>query len=147
MGTISALLQKVQQMDTEQIIIDAVTATEDQITVENKEQLFDGLDNDGNIIGDIKPYASANYAFEKYQKNPIPGLGNPDLNDTGAFYAGMTIDISGSALKQYSTDSKNDELVAKYPGIYGLGPIAKKDYITGYLQQAVRQQLRFAIGI
>lgn len=147
MGTIANLLSKVQTLDTEQIIIDAVTATQDQITIENKEQLFDGLDNDGNIIGDSKPYESANYAFEKYQKNPIPGLGNPDLNDTGAFYGGMTIDISGSTLKQYSTDSKNDELIAKYPGIYGLGPIAKKDYVGVYLQPAVRRQTRTVLGI
>ena len=147
MGTILNLLEKVRALDTEQVIINAVTETKDEITQENKQQLFSGLDDNDNVIGDSKPYASANYAFEKYQKNPIPGLGNPDLDDTGAFYAGMTIDISGSTIKQYSTDSKNEELIAKYPGIFGLGPVAKKEYITDYLQQAVRVQTRAILGI
>lgn len=132
-------------------MIQSVSDTQENIVDLNKVQLFEGLNSRDEVIGEylggIYGYKNVDYAFEKYSKNPLPGLGNPDLFDTGSFFAGFTISISGKKMDIFSTDSKNDKLFQKYPAIFGLGPKAQTMYIGKFLQLALNERRIQKLGL
>ncbi len=80
------------------------------------EELQRGKRPDGAPIGE---YSSSpmgqEYALFKNHKNPLPGLGQVDLIDTGAFAKGnKVVYLSNGWYTIESTDSKADELIEKY---------------------------------
>ena len=95
-----------------------------------KSQLYAGFNVAGIKIGDLTPYASPAYAIDKANRNSLPGLGNPDLYDTGSFYDGITTEVGDQAIKVLSTDSKDPALEAKYPGaLAGIGGPFLAEYV------------------
>lgn len=113
-----------------------VNKTTDVIVKVQQDQLFHGKDKDGK---DLKPYRSAMYAAEKLSMNP---LGVTDLKYTGAFYAGMFVDVGGDYFEIDSQDDKSDELTAKYGNIWGLN----KEGRTSYIETSFMPGLKEIIG-
>lgn len=90
----------------------------------NQVQLFSGENNKGESF---KQYRWKEYAEYKNDKNPLPGLGYPDLKNTGAFYKGFWARINSAGIKMGSTDSKSSWLENHYSKrgkqlIFGLTP-------------------------
>ena len=83
----------------------------------NLLQLDYGLDTGG---GKLRKYKSMRYAIKKNRMNSRPGLGNPDLKFTGAFWKAWRTDLRNHGVDIYSTDPKAEFLADKYMGIYGL---------------------------
>lgn len=144
MATISALKRRVELFQYSEAATEAFIAVEDDFTEENKKQLFAGYDRFGERL---KAYASAEYAFYKYQRNPIPGLGNPDLFDTGSFQSHIQTIVSGLTVNIGSTDSKAPQLEIKYPGIFGLGGKYRAEFISTYLRSAFMAVVHKALKI
>lgn len=147
MNTIANLMRKFQDLDIDKISQAAVSETAEDLAEQNRLQLHAGYNKDGALIGDIKPYQSDTYAFYKANKNPLPGLGNPDLEDTGAFYAGIQVTVNGDIITEDSTDEKSPELQDKYKDIFGLGGEFKTDYVNESLRPAFKAQIEEATGL
>lgn len=139
-----SLYRKLQKLNTDQVIVESVQQTTGDFTEENKKQLFEGFNKVG---GRLRRYGSHKYARVKNEMNPIPGLGNPDLKVTGAFYGGINTTVSGDIIKTISSDAKNDELTAKYKGIFGLGGPFKQEYVSKKLRPAFRKGIKKATGL
>lgn len=135
-------------MNTDVISEKAIEETADDLQRINKEQLLAGYDKKGELIGSKKPYQNPDYAFYKANKNPLPGLGNPDLFDTGAFYEGFETIVQGDSIIQDSTDEKAPELEAKYgEDIFGLGGKFKEEYLDESLRTAFKRAIESATGL
>ncbi len=151
MQSIRQLYHRASKLDIPLMIKNATLATQASLINLNKYQLFRGINNEGDIIGEIDGglfgYKSSNYAFEKYKENPLPGLGNPDLFRTGAFYAGFKLVYRGDKYMITSSDSKTPKLYQNYPGIFGLGPVARKEYMVQNFIHAASQERIKQIGI
>lgn len=147
MNTIANLMRKFQSLDIDEISREAVSETTEDLADQNRAQLHAGYNRDSQLIGDLKPYASDTYAFYKANKNPLPGLGNPDLEDTGAFYAGIQVTVNGDIVNEDSTDEKSPELQEKYKDIFGLGGEFKTDYVNDSLRPAFKAGIEEATGL
>lgn len=114
--TILNRLQKINLELSAQAAIedDAVNATKAQ-----KEQLFQGLKADDTYQPDYSPRS-----VKVYGKPPGP----IKLKDTGAYYAGLKIDVLGDKFSIFSIDEKNDYLEGIYHPL-GLGTQARTDWI------------------
>ena len=101
----------------------------------NQQQLLNsGTDKEGN---QLKRYRSDSYAKRKHQRNPLPGLGVPDLYDTGAFFESMKLEvINEKKYRIYATDSKTKELIKKYGNsILGLSYTSRVDMIKDFFRK------------
>lgn len=120
MATISQVLQNAKNArDFSRGVINGIIEDHSEILSDyNRDQLLRGYDRNGERLD---PYKSLTYALWKYQKNPLAGLNNPDLNLTGAFYRGFFVNIKGDSFEISSTDEKTGDLKSKYgPMIFGL---------------------------
>jgi len=85
----------------------------------NQQQLYrSSVDRFGKSL---KKYQSPSYAIYKYRRNPLPGLGKPDLNLTGTLYRGMYLKADRKSFYLGSIDSKEPKVERKYgKDIWGL---------------------------
>lgn len=137
--TIKGLYKKTRGFSIENTAQTVFANLTEEFTEENKKQLFEGFNKFGTRL---KEYANAEYAFYKYNKNPIPGLGNPDLFETGSFQNKIKMSIVGLQIVESSSDSKNDDLTVKYPGVFGLGGKYKVEFISKDLRPALITEAR-----
>lgn len=142
--TILGLKKKVESLNVETVSEEAVSATSENISEENKKQLFEGFDKEQQKLSE---YRNPVYAEVKNRMNPLPGFGNPDLKKTGAFYQGIQVRVEGAVIRTDSSDPKNDALVKKYGDIFGLGGKFKAEYISKFLRPAFFKQLEQATGL
>jgi|GEM_PF-2370246 len=137
MGTIHSVLRKYEQLrdSLDQLVTESVEDTRSAIVDLNRQQLEQGLTSTG---GRFRPYRSDSYAGFKHDKNPFPGLYNPDLKLTGAFHSGIEVIITDDNLTIKSTDPKAPGLEESYgeANIYGLTPDSKRRYISQELWPA-----------
>lgn len=130
MATIKNLRDAWRNLDTNKAVQASLERTQANFIEIQKSQLYAGFNVAGIKLGDLTPYASAAYAIDKANRNSLPGLGNPDLYDTGSFYEGITTEVGDDAIKVLSTDSKDPALEKKYPGaVAGLGGPFMVEYI------------------
>ncbi|MDP4151194.1 MAG: hypothetical protein Q8943_17440 [Bacteroidota bacterium] len=144
MSTIRGMLEKFRSLDTDLLVEQSVSETTDQYANLNTEQLHQGLNADGEQIGQ---YRNELYATMKHEMNPLPGFGVPDLRLTGAFYAGIRSVIQGDAVVTESTDEKNTALVEKYGHLFGLSDKFRQEYVNGSLRPRFRQKVRDVTGV
>lgn len=147
MATIAGLYRRFQAFDGAKAAEAAMSATTVPLLAINKEQMKAGYNRFDEKIGDSKPYKNADYAFEKYRLNPLPGLGNPDLDLTGSFQAEMAAIVANGTLSIKSADPKNDKLTSEYPDIFGLGGPFKVKYLSEDLRPAFSNLVFLAVGI
>jgi hypothetical protein len=145
MQTIKTLYQKLEALDTDQVIVNSLEQTKEEIANLNVEQMNKGFNSKGEKIG---AYRNELYAEEKHRMNPLPGFGVPDLRLTGAFYGGTTVKVSGQTLMIDSSDSKSIELQEKYgKEIFGLSGVYKREYLNESLGPVFRKSITSIIGL
>lgn len=145
MQTITSLYQKLQTLDTDQIIQQSMEQTKDVLADLNVEQMNKGLNAKGEKIGE---YRSEAYAEMKHSMNPLPGFGIPDLRLTGAFYRGTSVSISGQKVIIDSSDEKSADLQEKYgEEIFGLSGVYKREYLNESLGPIFRKSITSVIGL
>lgn len=135
------MIKRLSSLDVKNEAFIAVSETKDEITKIQKEQMYQGLNAEGEKIG---RYRNNKYARVKNEMNPLPGLGVPDLKLTGAFYTGFKTEVTPEVFKTSSTDSKNDELTAKYDP-FGLNKDSKSEYaqkLKPVLVRNIKQKLK-----
>jgi hypothetical protein len=107
---------------------------------EQRDQLTAGFDSKGQRLESYKLY---DYAIYKNKINALPGMWNPDLKLTGAFYNRMFISVNPTAVIANSTDDKSQMLTEKYGKlIWGLGNDALFEYRKNYFHNAFIKGLK-----
>lgn len=145
MLTISSLSEKFKALNTDKVIDESLNETKDEFKAINKQQLKAGKTNTGENVA--PKYRSRKYASAKNQMNPLPGLGNPDLFLTGAFYEGIDVEVGKDVFDIISKDEKGPELENKYKDIFGLGNNFKKKYLDEDLGPTVQKKISNFIGL
>ena len=142
MATIHEMLRRAQSIDLQAIGVSVIVDTKDELIKLNKEQLMD-KGEDKNLVK-LKSYRSASYARKKNQRNPFPGLGTPDLYNTGAFQNAFQLKInSKNSFDIYSNNSKSGDLQKKYgKAIFGVSDPNKQEYADEYMQPALVREVR-----
>lgn len=140
---------KVAKAAIPRIISESIGETGDQYVAGVKKQLFAGFDGDGDRLQVYQNYYAnfdgtgiQSYPNYKNKLNPTPGYGNPDLNLTGKYYAGLGIHVEGDSVFSGSTDSKDLALQTKYgPAIVKLGGEYSDEYVQTDLGPVVKRNL------
>ena len=110
----------------------------------NQQQLYrSSVDRFGKSL---KQYQSPSYSLYKYRRNPLPGLGRPDLNLTGTLYRGMYLKVTGRSFYLGSYDAKESKIEKKYgKDIWGLTKDSKarlsrdiRPLLMGYIRNTLR---------
>jgi len=110
----------------------------------NQQQLYrSSVDRFGKSL---QKYQSPSYSLYKYRKNPLPGLGRPDLNLTGTLYRGMYLKVTGKSFYLGSNDIKETKVERKYgKDIWGLTRENKtrlsrdvRPLLMGYINRVIR---------
>lgn len=142
MSTIHEMLRRAQSIDLQAIGVSVIVDTKDELIKLNKEQLMD-KGEDKNLVK-LKSYRSASYARKKNQRNPFPGLGTPDLYNTGAFQNAFQLKInSKNSFDIFSSNSKSSDLQKKYgAAIFGVSDPNKQEYADEYMQPALVREVR-----
>jgi len=111
---------KTVRNDLPEKALQIVAEVQDEIIKYNTEkQLMLGIDNQGRKLS--PKYSRVRYARAKNSRNPLPGLGTPDLNLTGSFHSNFYLVMKGNEFSFLSSDEKADKLTAKYGNsIFGL---------------------------
>lgn len=115
---LSEFNSKLQAIDMEELIRQAVISNESKLLDMNRRQMLSGERSDGDLIS--PDYFSLSYAFEKKKMGTKAPFGVPDLKYTGAFQRDMVLLVEGNEWEIGSTDDKTPELTRKYAKIFGL---------------------------
>lgn len=91
--SIQQLAKNMQAFNVELNTKIAILTNQETAIKANQNQLLDGEDSKGNEI--TPSYVNDGYAKFKNQKNPRPGFGTPDVNNTGEFFSKFFMDIKG----------------------------------------------------
>ena len=115
------MLVKLEALNIPSIMVKSIQDTDDEIIALQRGQLSLGLMSTGQYL----PH---------YSWRSIEWYGKPDtpikLYDTGAFYAGIRVDVRQDIFIINSVDSKNTMLKNRYTeDIFGLADAALKQYL------------------
>lgn len=143
---LTELLKSFQSLNMEQATVKAIEATEGDMIKRNQLQLnIFGMDSKGNTL---KPYFDREYATYKYEINPLPGFGIPDLELSGQFYSGFYATVKGTKIEFGSTDSKTGKLTKQYgKNIFGLTTDNVDEYATETLRPKVVEYVEKITGL
>lgn len=127
MARLGQLLKKYQSLNIDQLAIEAVEETRDQLLDIQRDQLLHGERKDGSKIG---KYKSESYAAKKLSQNPLAGSGNVDLKFTGEYYQELFVDIRNETLVIDSAASvdKINSIIDKYGDPLGLNEVSLNEY-------------------
>ena len=118
--------------NVDEIFKRAVFDNEAQILDANTAQLEQGQDALGNLLDE---YSQDWYAKMKKAEGSKAPFGIADLKLEGDFYDGFILKYDGSKFFITSTDSKRDDLAAKYGAdIFGLQSFDKIDLLESFLK-------------
>lgn len=104
-------LFRVLQSTIRTMAVQSVVETKEDYIELNIDQLKRGKRSDGTQIG---TYFSPSYALDKFEKNPLAGLGNVDLILTGDFTNALDIAARGTSFEEFSHDEKFSMLKQRY---------------------------------
>ena len=137
---IKKIISGIKSLDIKQMLYEVLDQTDTILTDLNKEQLYSGFDSEGQRLSE---YKQKEYSLFKNELNPAPGLGNPDLYVTGAFYDSFKIRIESNKVLFLADDSKALELISKYGNaILGLSENNLGIYLKNYLQPMMTEKLK-----
>lgn len=115
--TVRELNDKLQALDVDQLVRDAIQSNASKITTLNKRQLDKGETIDGDLI---RPQTTVSYANMKQSIGSISPFRTPDLKFTGAFEKGFFLTVEDNDYYIESSDEKAGMLAEKYKKIFGL---------------------------
>ena len=140
MATIAGLLNKVKAFDASKAATTAIIETKENIADLNATQMFEGLRSDGSEI--LPSYTALTIQLKKEKGQPTDRV---TLNDTGDFYRGITVDVTGDKINITSTDEKTAKLNKKYSkskgNIFGLNKGSKSEYLNGFLRREFKAKV------
>jgi hypothetical protein len=146
MSSIAQVYNKIKTLNIEDVARKSIEDTKEAIADFNAEQMFQGLRSDG---AEINPqYSETTIAIKKEKGQPTDRV---TLKDTGAFYAGIRVVVTGDNITIDSTDEKNDKLFEKYStqrsNIFGLSPQYKREYVNEVLAPEWKRNVHEATGL
>lgn len=126
MGTSPAqFLQMIRRINVPDAAQTAIARTSTTFVELQREQLYQGVKADGEAI--VPPYSSSTIGRKKKKGQPSDRV---TLKDTGSFYSGINIEVSGDKVQIESSDSKDADLTKKYgKNVLGLGPDKRSEYV------------------
>lgn len=142
MGTIKDMLNRAKRAEASfdsDLKIAVQFVADDLLFLQREKQLFEGIGNDGNIIGVYSP------ATEQITRG-LQGIGYPKrAGDPFNFYASGSLFKSfayrfqnGDKLEIFATDAKTNELKRRYPTMIGLSPENELEFNYKFLLNALR---------
>lgn len=133
------MLRKFEALDTDQVIVEVLTDSQEKMADLNAEQINTGLKADGSTMPD--------YSFRsvfQYGKPPGPIR----LRDTGAWQQGLYARVEGEKIVFASSDGKNDKLIDTYGvQIVGLSEKFKVEVIRENIIPGLKEKIYTATGL
>ncbi len=140
-------LQKLLNRDAlELILFEEIKRYENVFINLQKKQLNQGESNDGELFGTYK-LSTQNWARNYTPKKPKIAGQPYNFEDTGDLFKGMELRTDGKSAEFWSTDSKTDELIVKYDGLFGLRDDNLKEVISKVILPAFMIQIRQVLGL
>lgn len=136
---IDVLIRNLQAIDMNEIIQVSVASTIKDLESIQREQMLEGEDSKGEIIG---KYKSKKYAAAKHILNPKPGLGNMDFKLKGDFQKLIFSTLDKSGVIMSSTDKKNARLLSINKDVFGLNQVHAQRYSTDYIEKEANQLIK-----
>jgi hypothetical protein len=152
MATIAGVFKNVKKLDLYSAGTAVVRKNNEPILNLNKKQLFGKGEN--KIGKKLKPYSIkgsflhngsfVNYAEYKHERNQSPGLGNPDLFNTGDFFKGWKLKIiNKNEFEMFGTEQKTKSLTKKYGAdIFGLADYSRNEMIKKFFQKDLMIEIK-----
>lgn len=127
MARLGQLIKKFESLDIDQLAVEAVEETREQLLDIQRDQLLHGERKDGNKIG---KYKSEQYAAKKLAQNPLAGSGNVDLKFTGEYHEELFVDIRDETLiiDSAASQDKIENIIDKYGDPLGLNETSLNEY-------------------
>lgn len=153
MATIKDFLDKVTAIDNQKdlIFLDAILATQNELTEVNKQQLLDGEDKKGNRTARIK---TDRYALKKRDYSGFDNRTNRmfryyNMHYTGTLFSRMYVEPMGSSV---AIRSRGDVFLAYervYPEYFGINPNTEhiSSYRTLFLYPEITKRVKNALNI
>lgn len=138
--TLGQLQQRLQKFNIRDEVKDVFEETKDDLKKLNQGQLFIGMKSDGHFLPD---YSRASVLHYGKPAGPIR------LYDTGAFWAGIKVDVRSSGFSFSDTDSKTPMLLTKYGrDVLGLANKTKnEEYIPYYFSPELSKRIELKLGL
>lgn len=119
------MLAKLDRINVHESAQMAIMDTDRELARVQQMQLFSGLSADGRTIQ--PPYAESTIEAKRKKGQPTDRV---TLKDTGAFYAGIIIDVRENTFVIDSADEKSGKLQDRYgEKIFGLNSESRIEYI------------------
>lgn len=137
-NTYASYLRKLRTINLVELTKEAMVENVDHIAQLNRDQMNAGIRADeSSIKPDYRKITKA-YKASKGQEYDFV-----NLRDTGEFQSKIFVRINGNQYSIYSSDSKADDLTAKYRvEIWGLTPVHRVDAWRGFLRGSVVRKMR-----
>lgn len=137
---LAELYNKIDNLNIVQAAVDSVKETKEAIGDLNAMQMMAGLRADGS---DITPtYSNFTIAIKRMKGQPTDRV---TLRDTGAFQAGINVEVLGTQITIGSTDRKSEKLERKYSkangSIFGLSEKFQQEYVIESLRPAFARRI------
>lgn len=141
--TIQDVLDRVKRFDLGFEVEESFNETAKDFTDKQREQLFAGINADGE---NIKPeYAPRTVAIKNKKGQPTDRV---TLRDTGEFYAGIFLEPREDIYVIDSADEKTDALVKKYgEEIFDLATKNKDKYVEENLEQVFMDRVHKSLEL
>lgn len=146
MAKSTELLAKLEQLDLQRIKEQTAQETVEQAADLNRAQLFQrGEDSQGRKLS---KYRNARYARYKNQRNPQPGLGNPDAYLTGDLFRRLKMAVAGN-LVTFDSDSPHAVFMVRRDGpqIFGLTDDSMQRYRAEVYYPAAVDKIKAITGL
>lgn len=123
MTTALTILKKLESINVLYAAQQSIERTSGKAVAIQKDQLFQGIRPDGGSV--FPEYRPLTVYLKKQKGQPYDRV---TRKDTGAYYAGIKLDVKGVNYYIESTDQKAGDLNKKYGGI-GLSRDSKISYV------------------
>ena len=154
--TIRGLYDRIAAIDTDQIAIEAIEETTAEIRHFQLKQLLDGKNNTG---GDMSSYLNdpffktpqAAQAYSRWKDEISPktnrrsGIKNYYIN--GYYHNSIVVKVVGDKVVTESNNEIGKDIEQKEPGIYGLSPQSRTEYIPKVLRPRFVFKMAQATGL
>jgi len=160
MATVLGMLRRFERLDSEQMLLNTMKESADDIRDINLEQMYDGKTSEGVDITPSyldDPYwdehgglpAAEAYSAWKDQITPNPRRHRhtPNLFINGYYHSSIRVTVNGAKITWNSTFDDMNDISEKFKNIYGLGGVYKDVFLRTYLAPVLREKMFKAVGL